>query len=467
MVSSHNPFRTPTVTPTPTGASSSRTPPSSPPGPSALGDIEAREETHVSASPVRSQQTETAGPSTLDRSVNDLLTEELPPAYTPAPNVYEGEATIEFGPRRPFQAPVPVPPQNQPQWMAPQPTGSWTSFPGSMHRESSNIYTRPVPPPPVHPSRRDGRPSSAPLTPPAHLSDFARDFYAAGSGANAGVLGGPSSRYEGETPGASSSSPSNARYAPPPGEPPNRGAKGAPVSPAAPPARDSVPDDGRPTDKPVPGHPLLRYGCTLVYPRDYECQKCRNTGYKNYDPSHPCSRCWGKYSRPYSGAMAYAPWSPEGPSSVGSSRSTFQRPLPQFRAPQASLHQQSASYSGPLLSPRSDLSRSSSTSRVGSGYPGATGRVIPVGGGGVPMSPYLDPLQGRGNSVFPPPSWYGSPSVVNGAPSSSGNVAVYPPGDPRIGGRLCWRCGGSGKTSFLIFDEETCRVCNGIGRTFV
>ncbi|KAI0675656.1 hypothetical protein C8Q78DRAFT_1074656 [Trametes maxima] len=463
MVSTHNPFRTPTVTPTPTGASSSRTTTTSPPGSSASATAGSPEETHAGSLSGRSQQTEATSSSTLDRSVNDLLTEELPPAYTPAPNVYEGEATIELGPRRPFQAPVPVPPQNQPQWVAPQPTGSsWASFPASMHRESSNIYTRPVPPP-VHPSRYNGRPSSTPLTPPTHLSDFARDFYAAGSNANAGVLSGPSSRYEGETPGASSS---NTTYAPPPGEPPNRGAKGAPASPVSP-ARDQVQDDGRPTDKPVPGHPLLRYGRILVYPRDYECQKCRNTGYKNYDPSHPCSRCWEKYAKPYSGAMTYAPWSPEGQSSAASSRNTFQRPLPQFRAPQASLHQPSASYSGSLLSPRSDLSRASSTSRIGSGYPGATGRVIPVAGGGVPMGPYLDPLQGRGNSVFPPPSWYGSPSVVTGAPPSSGNVAVYPPGDPRIGGRLCWRCGGSGKTSFLIFDEETCRVCNGIGRTFV
>ena len=41
------------------------------------------------------------------------------------------------------------------------------------------------------------------------------------------------------------------------------------------------------------------------------------------------------------------------------------------------------------------------------------------------------------------------------------------PGDARLGGRLCWRCGGRGTTSFLIFDEQTCGVCNGVGRTFV
>lgn len=191
-----------------------------------------------------------------------------------------------------------------------------------------------------------------------------------------------------------------------------------------------------------------------------------NTGYKNYDPSHPCSRCWDRYAKPYSGALAYAPWGTD--SGSNSSHTSFQRPLPQFRAPQASLHQPNSPYFD-SSTPRSDLSRSASTSRVGSGYPGAAARVIPVAGGGVPMNSYLDPLQGRGRPVFPPPSWYGTPAVIpmNGVRAPPGNAPVYSPGDPRIGGRLCWRCGGDGKTSFLIFDEETCRVCNGIGRTFV
>ena len=33
-------------------------------------------------------------------------------------------------------------------------------------------------------------------------------------------------------------------------------------------------------------------------------------------------------------------------------------------------------------------------------------------------------------------------------------ATVVMPGDPRIGGRLCWQCGGRGVTPFLIFDEE-------------
>ena len=188
----------------------------------------------------------------------------------------------------------------------------------------------------------------------------------------------------------------------------------------------------------------------------------RNTGYKGFDPSHPCSRCWEKYAKPYSGAITYASWTSDGSSTASS---TFQRPLPVFAAPQTALHQQSASWSGPV----SNLSRAATTSRAsngyGGGYPGASARVIPIAGGALPMGTYLDRLGGGGaRSGFPPPSWQLGGGLL---PSSPGNATVYSPGDPRIGGRLCWRCGGRGKTSFLIFDEETCKICGGMGRTFV
>lgn len=228
MASSHNPFRTPAATPNPTGTS-----------------------TVSSAGPASSDRTEERS-VVSDSSVNDLLTEELPPAYTPSPNVYEGEATLELGPRRPFQQPQPVPSQPQSQfppqtWGVPQqPTGasSWSNYPGQRSA------------PPVHPDLV--RPSS---TPPSHpVSDFARDFYAAGAGTS-DLYGGSSAQYESN--GASSSS--DPRYAPP--LPPRHG-KGEPPSP------NTVPDDGRPTSRPVPGHPLLRHGKVLVYPYGYECMKC-------------------------------------------------------------------------------------------------------------------------------------------------------------------------------------------------
>ncbi|KAI0718050.1 hypothetical protein C8T65DRAFT_571126 [Cerioporus squamosus] len=461
MVSSHNPFRTPAVTPTPTGASEA--------GSSNVGQTSSDGDRGGGEGP----------PPQIDTSVSDLLNEELPPAYTPAPNVYEGEATLEVGPRRPFQQPALVAPNQQqygssqfppPSWgISPQPTGptSWSAFPGQRRQE---LYTTPVPPP-LHPDlARIQRPSSTPNVPQAPLSDFARDFYAAG-GSDSDLYGGSSSRYQNEDSDLSSPSSSSRRYAPPPGEPPNRPGKSLPATPTSP-IQEGSPNDGRPTDRPVPGHPLLHHGKVLVYPAGFECQKCRNTGYRNYDPSHPCARCWDKYSKPYTGPITYAPWAADGrASSSSSSSTTLQRPLPVFSAPQAALHQQSASWSGQGLPTNSGLSRSATTSRVSqtssNGYPGASTRIVPIAGGILPMSSYLDRLGGvGGRSVFPPPSWP-APGGGSGMQSSPGNAVVYPPGDPRIGGRLCWRCGGRGTTSFLIFDEETCSICGGVGRTFV
>lgn len=46
---------------------------------------------------------------------------------------------------------------------------------------------------------------------------------------------------------------------------------------------------------------------------------------------------------------------------------------------------------------------------------------------------------------------------------------VVLPGDPRIGGQLCYHCGGAGvrETMFSFFDsEEMCAVCRGSGRVF-
>lgn len=261
MVSSHNPFRTPAVTPTPTGALGA--------SPASVGQSSSAED-----------RGDGGRPPQIDTSVSDLLNEELPPAYTPAPNVYEGEATLEVGPRRPFQQPV-QPPQQQnygpsqfppPSWgIPPQPTGasSWSAFPGQRRQE---LYTTPAPPP-VHPDLTGiRRPSSTSNAPPGPLSDFARDFYAA-SGTDSGLYGGASSRYQNEDSDVSSPSSSSGRYAPPPGVPPNRPGKSLPATPTSP-TQDGIPNDGRPTDRPVPGHPLLRHGKVLVYPTGFECQKC-------------------------------------------------------------------------------------------------------------------------------------------------------------------------------------------------
>jgi len=86
---------------------------------------------------------------------------------------------------------------------------------------------------------------------------------------------------------------------------------------------------------PTPGHLLLLNGRLPVYPSGFECQKCSNTGLKNYDPTHRCRKCWKRHASPYADVLAYTSWPNNSNSnnnaSVSASRSNFQKPLPNFR----------------------------------------------------------------------------------------------------------------------------------------
>lgn len=342
---------------------------------------------------------------------DDLISEDLPPAYTPAPDVLHGEATIELGPRRPFQQPQAVP-----QYLSPTSAG-WPHG----HRPSASVVEWGQYPAyggaaiPRHSSSTRDRPRTAPgdIVPPGPLSDFARDFYTASSPtAQTGV--------EDE-------------------------------------------DDGRPTATPKPGHPLMRNGRVLVYPASYECRRCtsaelyaillfmnfclgaaagHNVGYRNNDPTSPCFKCWERYARPFAGPLTTINW--KGMYTVSNAPLGYQRPLPRFTPP----HMSGMGMSAPA-------SRSSSHAHT-SGYSGSTSsRILPVASGSIPMGLYLDSAQGR-----PGPA-------VRVADHPPPGAMVFRPGDPRLGGRLCWRCGGSGVTTFLIFDEQPCSVCDGIGRTYL
>jgi len=66
-------------------------------------------------------------------------------------------------------------------------------------------------------------------------------------------------------------------------------------------------------------------GRLLVHPSN-------NPGFRNFDP--PCRKCWERYSRPYTGALAYTLWSSSSQSTTSHSSTNFQHPLPLFRPPQ-------------------------------------------------------------------------------------------------------------------------------------
>ena len=346
-----------------------------------------------------------------------------PPAYTPT--VRGGESVVELGPRRPFQR-APEPRIQLPAPSLPQQRPAPTPSPPQRPRYQ---------PPRSPPSSRLAIPSERPR-PQSQMSDFARDFYSAGTTP-------PASETSAGEEQERQARPPQPRYAPPPGPPPPpRRPRAASTSSGA--GSTAPPtSDGRPTTMPIPGHPLLRNGQTLVYPEGYICPKCvsrspvpsrfacsparslaysrhpcsrsryqgQNTGYKSYDPSHPCRKCWDRFGKPYTTVLASSPWGEQGSSSQSSHGRTFQSPLPVFKSPR--------------------------------------GRIEPSLPGAYPHSP-VSPTNG--------------PVVAMPSGPPPPGATVVAPGDPRIGGRLCWRCGGRGVTPFLIFDELTCETCGGIGR---
>ncbi|KAK7472314.1 hypothetical protein VKT23_000434 [Stygiomarasmius scandens] len=463
-------------------------------------------------------------------SVDETLNEELPPAYTPGPDIYQGEQTVQYGPARPFQQPPapapqhPPPPQHpyltpHPTGIHPQPTGhtpgaGWSTIQSHVHSQPQSLWRQ--------------------IT--DALTDRLDNLSVAGPSSNSNY--GYGYGYNGNS------------------HPPQPYAAGPPPSSSPPP---QIPDDGRPTNKPVPGHPLLYDGKLLVYPTGFYCEKCHNTGYKHADPSHPCRKCWSKYAKPFKGAITYA-WGPpnsDSPSSPTSqsnpspyANSNFQRPLPKMRPPNsgysapppvrpssaagpgpagypgASWHNQHPPPSGPppgppvvsqatgsafspppvppptlapiTTTPTGALNSVRPTSPLSASSP--QGAFSPPPGppsqAQGPYSPPTGPPPGHPGAFSPPPGPPPGPGMNHPPPppprpniqilpppspfssspySSYGSYArpppggvVYRPGDPRIGGRPCWKCGGDGRANGLggLFFDEGCAVCKGIGRVF-
>ncbi|PPQ65147.1 hypothetical protein CVT24_011042, partial [Panaeolus cyanescens] len=232
-------------------------------------------------------------------------------------------------------------------------------------------------------------------------SDFARDFYAAGTGE--GLIGDVARDPPPSSAPATSSSASSRR------ESSNS---------------SSAQNDRTPTTQPVAGRPLLKDGKLLVYPKGFQCDKCHNVGYKHADPLHPCKKCWAKYAKPFTGPLAFSYTRSE--PGLSPESSNFQKPLPRMNPPAPP-----------------------------------------------PPQPFQQQSFGTPPAQFPPGGYhqggfYGPPNPMapfqTMSPPPPGTV-VYPAGDPRIGGRLCWRCNGKGNVSFL-FDRMNCEVCGGVGRTF-
>jgi hypothetical protein len=201
----------------------------------------------------------------------------------------------------------------------------WSEYPRqstlSPNYTGSSVSSHSLPPPPPrHPASSLGRSNtitsfSAPGIPTQPDSEFATAFYSAAPGgwlppptpapapnpnpptsypfpseAPIHRAGSGNGSYLSQYPPPSEAPPPNpnpsAQYPLPSEAPVHRATSGSgphlpqyPPPSEAPPAHlvanhSTIPDDGRPTQTPVPGHPLLRDNKILVYPAGYECDKC-------------------------------------------------------------------------------------------------------------------------------------------------------------------------------------------------
>ena len=310
-----NPFRASAVTPTPTGTSASSAVPDYPRD--AQSSTTTTTTTTTSAAPAAP---DSSNPTRVDLAVPEFLDEE-PPAYTPRADVDQGEETIEYGPRRPFQAPRPPPAQPRPVSQRPQrqlsPPNSYNqTFPrpqsGSLLRQltghiGDHIVARLAGPSPPAPSsssyRGHGRSQSASWAGyPGAQHHYQRQYQPQpdsqlGSPIYAPPPGPPPSHSD-------QNLNNNTTLHPPPSHPSRRASFSGSARPQVPTATSDFARDfyavggdadisqshsspslttrddptstnpPAPTASPTPGRPLLRDGKLLVYPSGYECHKC-------------------------------------------------------------------------------------------------------------------------------------------------------------------------------------------------
>lgn len=227
----------------------------------------------------------------------------------------------------------------------------------------------------------------------------------------------------------------------------------------------------------------------------------QNTGYKQFDPSHPCRKCWERYGKSWSSPLAYA-------TNLENQSQILQRPLPasgsNFIPPTMSSH---GSYSGhhagnyqvppnwqsPYQAPsgppppppaRPGPPRVNRASTADEAVDDPSGEAPPAYDDAINNEHPLPPQQTGTSSTSsaqttassppiparpsqtqvqppshppyrPPPEepqqWYGQGLGQGqhhfGAPPVMHRPLVVQPGDPRIGGQLCYKCGGQGMRS--------------------
>lgn len=260
-----------------------------------------------------------------------------------------------------------------------------------------------------------------------------------------------------------------------------------------------------PRSVPTNGHPFMHRGKVLLYPRTVSsCNRCHRTGYCDNNVLKPCKRCWRNYGYEYKGKIKDAyeqrgahhylddkvlqqPLFFKSSISAGPTPSqpysqpytqTYRPPYQQSYSHPFAVHPASASTSHGGTSqqsevfpedkhnsapPRYDLASQTSSEKplAQQNYPSYAQPTVPPMQPAQPYHPMMPmpPQPPVSRTVGPTINWYGympPPGAVTVAP-----------GDPRIGGVLCYRCGGSGSIEDLMslfFGDDECPVCGGAGR---
>ena len=302
--SSQNPFRTPLLTPNPTGTSVVSSAPSYhtalpfshtllTPTPTGMSTVSSAPSYHTAAEPNENSDDEDT-PEALPE-----LTPTLPsraPFDRPLPSLLSlnnnsgsiqgsplvPRSTLSAAPHSPFIAPpsdLPpdltlhdIPEDAPPAYsLTPDISGGETFVEQDPPRPLQQDPEPVVQPPQPNPYPSLEPPSSFPERRLSQLSDFEAPSSPTGSLQQRPRYAPPPGR-----PPTADSARQQPRHDPPPAPPPSSRPRAASTpssagaGSSAPPARN-----GYPTSTPTPGHPLLRNGRTLIYPESHRCQKCK------------------------------------------------------------------------------------------------------------------------------------------------------------------------------------------------
>ncbi|KAH3899418.1 uncharacterized protein SCDLUD_004861 [Saccharomycodes ludwigii] len=155
-----------------------------------------------------------------------------------------------------------------------------------------------------------------------------------------------------------------------------------------------------------------------TYPNSYYCSKCENTGFKKRN-GEKCSKCWQRF--------------------------------------------------GPLLPPKGDSNKHKKGHLLSSKAPPKK-LYMPPDSEDYSNNTYQQSIERPFRTQATPNMVMNRPKVIRtggnyGFQQAQPQGLVVQPGDPRIGGRLCAECRGTGRISFFL-DFKLCPVCGGVGRVF-